>query len=130
MKLCVISNHPQEFVDRIEKRFSIPRFRIHENGIDVINQIIKKEKEWIIETTFIQDLPVIANQATIIVLVKEKTPMSGILLCLREGLPLLSLSSEEKEFVNKYRGKVVILKNKMEINKFLIALEKDQKYWY
>ena len=130
MRLCVVSKKRQAFVDQIEERFQLPRFQIHDNEIDQINKIIKAEKEWIIETNFIEDLPVIANQATLIVLVKEIESTRKILLSVRDGFLLYQLSQDEKEFINKYRGKVVLLKNKSEIKKFLTALEKDEKYWY
>ena len=130
MKLCIVSNKDQDFAVRIEERFNIPRFQIHENEIQTINRIIKTNKEWIVETSFIDELPVIANQATIIVLVKEVNAKKKILLSIKEGFYLYQLSSEEKKFVNKYRGKVIILKNKKEIKKFLVALENDEKYWY
>lgn len=130
MKLCVISNKTHSFVSKIEEKFHIPRFQIHEHEIQRINQIMKVEKEWIIETTFIEELSIIANQATLIVLVKDVEATKKILLSIKECFNLYQLSSQEKEFIHKYRGKIVLLKNKKEIKKFLIALEKDEKYWY
>ena len=82
-----------------------------------------------IETTFIPELSVIASQASYIILVKEEKMTHKILLSVREGFRDFNLSSQEKEFINKYRGKIILLKNKKEIKKFLEALEKDHKYY-
>ena len=128
MKVWIISKEKNVLATHIEEHFEIPRYELKENSKE-LPKIIRENKEWIIETSFINNLSILANQATIIFLIKE-SETKGLLKSIREATLLNELSKEEKDFIKKYRSKIILLKNKKEINKCIEALDKDENYWY
>lgn len=128
MKLLMISNKKNSLSKQIEEHFEMKRFEVQDD-INEINKIIKENKEWIIETPLINNLPIIASQANYIILIKEEKN-KRFLRSLKEGMEFNKLSKEEKDLLKKYPSKIIILKNKKEIEKCLEAMKKDEKYWY
>ena len=70
MKVWIISKEKNVLATHIEEHFEIPRFELNKNSKE-LPKIIRENKEWIIETSFINNLSILANQATIIFLIKE-----------------------------------------------------------
>ena len=127
MKIWIISKEHNRLSTHIEEHFEIPRFELKDNK--EIHEIIKENKEWLIETSKIENLSIIATQATKIIIIKEDNRKS-LLKSLREATLINRLSNEEKEFIRKYRNKIILLKNKEEVKKCIEALDNDDSYWY
>ena len=127
MKIWIISNQKNDLSNQLEKHFNISKYEIKEEK--EITKDILWEKDWIIETDFLPHLPILTKQATTIIYIKKYQKMK-LRNIHKEKSTTYELEDKEKEFIEKYKNKIILLKNKKEIKKCLEAIKKDNKYWY
>ena len=143
------TNLPEFSIDYIVHDDEENRVRTEEEQRKIINDIIKQNKEWIIEGIPRTHLEVLASNATtIIYLYKEKKELkrSLFLRTIANKLKIIKVNykvdkelykrmreyidkedhSTLKELTKKYPSKLVIIKNKKELEVFRTALREGE----
>ena len=123
MKLYVydkFNKYSNKLADKISKYYDVKLFNISDNTeLKDINNIAISNKNWIIEGNNNNYIDIIYNLADTIIFIDIKTFLSK-----RE----IKIAEESTYLIKKHSRKIIILRSKKDVNKYLKSMYKTDIY--